>query len=249
MEKYFETFASGIEATIAIVGLLATLISVLFSARNIFRLEEKKKNIEINSGSGNVVYNSNKGEISIKDKNEVIEKDEILIEKIKPTEVYISNHYSNGSEIKVGLGETILNNKALNFENEHLSNYYKQTLLQSQISFWFSLIFASLGFLLIILASVFHATNSLDKTIISIISGVVIDAISALFFVQSNNAKKAVTTFFEKLRKDKQIHDAIKICESIEDIKIKDKLKVNLSLSLVGLANSNELTKELTEAT
>jgi Na+/melibiose symporter-like transporter len=253
MEKYFETWGSSIEGIIATVSVVATLSSLLFSARNLFRLEAKKDDINLkeitNSGDSNIVYNSNKREISIKDKNEVIENDEILIEKIKPTEVYISNHYSNNSDIDVGLGKNILSNTALNFENEHLSNYYRQTLLQSQISFWFSLIFASLGFLLIILASVSHATNSLDKTVISIISGVVIDAISALFFVQSNNAKKAVTTFFEKLRKDKQIHDAIKICESIEDIKIKDKLKVNLSLSLLGLANSNELTKELTETT
>lgn len=259
MNELFRELAYKGEIVITIIGTLTALIFFSHSATNLFSLKKRLKNLmkEDNDenienkkqvfGDSNVVYNSSNGEISIKDKNEKIESDEVLIEKIKPTEIYINNHYTNNHENDNILGKAILNNSALNFENEHLSSYYKQTLYQSQISFWFSLIFASLGFLLIILASVLHATNSLDKTIISIISGVVIDAISALFFVQSNNAKKAVTTFFEKLRKDKQIHDAIKISESIEDTKLKDKLKVNLSLSLLGLANSEEITKELTE--
>jgi len=134
---------------------------------------------------------------------------------------------------------------SLSFENLHLSSYYTQTLAQSKISFWFSLIFASLGFTLIIVAVVLHSISSLDKTIITIVSGVIIDAISALFFVQSNNAQKAVGVFFEKLRKDKQIYDAKKLADTIDNHELKDRLKAELSLQLLGIANSKEVTTKI----
>ena len=41
--------------------------------------------------------------------------------------------------------------KKVPFETEQLANYYAQVLAQSKTSFWFSLIFASIGFLIIAL--------------------------------------------------------------------------------------------------
>src|SRR5688500_1213431 len=38
------------------------------------------------------------------------------------------------------------------FETAQLANYYAQVLAQSKTSFWFSLVFASIGFLIIVLA-------------------------------------------------------------------------------------------------
>jgi hypothetical protein len=250
MDEKILNFFKDTEGILALIAMIGTILSVLFSAKNLFSLKnslkDKEKKLEI-LGDSNIVYNKEKGEITIKDKSESILNNEIVVENVKPTEIFINNHYHQENLPNDKIGKSILIGETINYENHHLSNYYKQTLFQSQTSFWFSLIFASIGFLLIILASILHVTNSLDKTVITIVSGVVIEAISALFFVQSNNAKKAVTNFFEKLRKDKQIQDAIKISESIEDKTIKDKLKVKLSLSLIGQANIEESIKEITE--
>jgi hypothetical protein len=242
-------FFTSLEGTLALSSLLVTFGTVLFSisriwATKILKEDKGKDKIDV-LGDSNIVLNQKTNQITIKDKNEKIDSNEIKIENIKPTEIYINNNYSNYEGDKGELGRRILGDKILSFENEHLSNYYKQTLYQSQISFWVSLIFASIGFALIIVASVIHVAGAWDKTVISIVSGVIIDAIAALFFVQSNNAQKAVGTFFEKLRKDKQIHDAIKMSETIENADLKDNLKVKISLSLLGIANSDETADKL----
>jgi len=48
------------------------------------------------------------------------------------------------------------------FETEQLANYYAQVLGQSKISFWFSLVFASIGFLIIVPAAFMHADADSD---------------------------------------------------------------------------------------
>lgn len=116
------------------------------------------------------------------------------------------------------------------FETEQLANYYAQVLAQSKTSFWFSLVFASIGFLIIILAAFMHADAESGSTIARFIAGGVVDAVAALFFVQSKRAQESMADFFDKLRHDRNHVEARSLCESLETKEAKDALRVRLAL-------------------
>jgi hypothetical protein len=75
------------------------------------------------------------------------------------------------------------------FEIEQLANYYSVTLGQAKISFWFSLVFASIGFMVIVGAAFLYHEGDVMGVTIKIVSGLIIDAVAALFFVQSRRAQ------------------------------------------------------------
>src|SRR6478735_4872515 len=69
--------------------------------------------------------------------------------------------------------------------------YHKQGLAQSNIAFQLSLVFAVLGFLIIAASVIVVLISSrTDPAIISLVSGIVVEAVSALFFVQANQARR-----------------------------------------------------------
>jgi hypothetical protein len=121
------------------------------------------------------------------------------------------------------------------FEVRQLAGYYSQTLSQSRISFWFSLIFAAIGFMIIVGGAALYTDGGLTASAIKISSGIVIDGVSALFFVQSRRSQEAMSTFFEKLRNDRQFVEARAICNEISDNRSKDHLKTILVLHYSGL--------------
>jgi hypothetical protein len=127
----------------------------------------------------------------------------------------------------------------ISFETSKLSEYYSQILTQSRISFWFSLLFASIGFTIITWGVVSISTDDLNGSIITIISGTVVDSISALFFIQSKNAQKAMSLFFNKLRMDREVMEALNMCETISNEQLKDSTKVKLALHLAGVSDSS----------
>ena len=94
-----------------------------------------------------------------------------------------------------------------------LREYHAQGLSQSRISFWFSLVFASLGFAIIAFSIVLFTQQSGDtwsgagKPLFALVAGTIIDAVSALFFVQSNKARQLMTEFFDKLRTDRKLNE------------------------------------------
>jgi hypothetical protein len=115
-------------------------------------------------------------------------------------------------------------------------DYHQQCLAQSRMSFWFSLIFASLGFL-IISASVIAAVSNRAATaqpqpIFALVAGTIIDAVSALFFVQSNKARKQMAEFFDKLRADQKLQDALDLCSKIPDPALQKKVRSVLAPTL-----------------
>lgn len=138
-----------------------------------------------------------------------------------------------------------------------LREYHAQGLAQSKISFWFSLVFAALGFLVIITA-IFAINPNVKITeqgraVAAIISGTVIDAVSALFFVQSNKARQLMVDFFDRLRSDRKLEESLNLASSLSDIELKARLCTLLSLSfadikptdaflvsLMGIANLGE---------
>jgi hypothetical protein len=133
------------------------------------------------------------------------------------------------------------------FETEQLAQYYSQVLAQSKISFWFSLIFASLGFVVIIIASFMYSTATAGATVAQIVAGVIMDAVSALFFVQSKNAQAAMGEFFDKLRRDRQQAESRKLCESVADPQAKDALRIHLALHYAETEHVDDVSKSIVQ--
>jgi len=134
------------------------------------------------------------------------------------------------------------------FETEQLENYYSQVLVQSRISFWFSLVFASIGFLIIVLAAFLHSTAAADSTIARFIAGGVVDAVAALFFVQSKKAQESMADFFDKLRRDRNHLEARKLCESLDSPAAKDALRVRLALHYAEVGNPDAIAEAIIKA-
>lgn len=133
------------------------------------------------------------------------------------------------------------------FETQQLALYYAQILAQSKISFWFSLVFASLGFGVIIAAVFLYSGSNTGATVVQFTAGVVIDAVAALFFVQSKNAQKAMGEFFDKLRRDRQHLESRRLADSVENLAAKDALRVNLSLHYAEVVNADAIAKTISE--
>lgn len=121
-----------------------------------------------------------------------------------------------------------------------LSEYHAQGLAQSKTSFRVSLFFASLGFVVIAVAVVFaiaDGTTTAGSTV-SLIAGVIVESVAGLFFVQSNRATELMTTFFDRLRADRKLRDALALAKSIEDSRLKSRLQTQLALSMAGTSES-----------
>lgn len=130
-----------------------------------------------------------------------------------------------------------------------MQQYHTQGLAQAKISFWFSLVFASLGFLVIV-ASLLAMDPSVTltaqgKTFVGLISGTIIDAVSALFFVQSNKARHLMTEFFDKLRVDRKFEESLQMCEKVPDPSTQSKLKVLMVLNFADVSPSESILKEI----
>jgi hypothetical protein len=127
--------------------------------------------------------------------------------------------------------------------------YHAQGLAQSRVSFWFSLIFASLGFLVIIttLLAMDRSRTLMDQgtTFVSLVAGTIIDAVSALFFVQSNKARHLMTEFFDRLRTDRKFEESLQLAESIPDPAAQSRLKALLAVEFAGIEANETTLREL----
>jgi len=121
------------------------------------------------------------------------------------------------------------------FEVRALATYYNRALSRATISFWFSIIFATIGFGVIVFALLSHEPTDLYATILKIVSGTVIDAVSSLFFFQSTSAQKQMGDFFEKLRLDRLISDARAMIGEVENAERRDQLRAQLVLKFAGI--------------
>jgi hypothetical protein len=124
--------------------------------------------------------------------------------------------------------------------------YHSRGLAQSTQSFWFSLLAATLGFIVIILAIVLAIFRPQDigVAIVQLASGTVIEAVSALFFVQSNKARELLVKFFDKLREDRKLEEAMVFARDMPDGELKQRLHVALAASFSG-SIPEELVKTL----
>lgn len=120
-----------------------------------------------------------------------------------------------------------------------LEEYHNQTLTQSNISLWFSLISASFGFIIIALA-IFSIEGEAGiqnqmAAFVQLVSGTIINAVSTLFFVQTNKSRRLMSAFFDKLRSDRKINESLILVEQIPDNFIQSRTKAMIALSFVGI--------------
>ncbi|MCG8506902.1 MAG: hypothetical protein MI755_20010 [Sphingomonadales bacterium] len=137
-----------------------------------------------------------------------------------------------------------------------LKEYHAQGLAQSKVSFWFSLVFASLGFLIILYAIIYYLGSNAEfergerlvepgifegvqKPIFALVAGTVIEAVAALFFVQSNKARELMSEFFDKARMDRKLDESLQLASQIDNAEVSAGLKAFLAMSFVD-AEPNE---------
>jgi hypothetical protein len=131
-----------------------------------------------------------------------------------------------------------------------LREYHAQGLSQSRTSFWFSLIFAALGFAIIAYSIILFTEqenaggsvlSNAGKPIFVLVAGTIIDAVSALFFVQSNKASDRRADFFDKLRIDRKLEESLKLVADISDTQINSNLRALLAINFAEIKMDKEL--------
>lgn len=130
-----------------------------------------------------------------------------------------------------------------------MSKYHTQGLTQSRVSFIFSIGFAAVGFILIAVALL---TTDPDKAITDqsipiagVTSSIVIEAVASLFFVQSNRARQIMVEFFDRLRADRRLEEALQLADEMPDPTLRARMMLVLGLSLAERQVTDELLSVL----
>jgi hypothetical protein len=110
-----------------------------------------------------------------------------------------------------------------------LETYHNQGLSQSRISFYFSLTLGVLGFAVIVFAVI---TRSQEIGVY--VSGVITEAVAALFFTQSNRARRLMADFFDKLRDDRKLEEGLRLALKIENPDLRASVQALLAMHLMG---------------
>jgi hypothetical protein len=136
-----------------------------------------------------------------------------------------------------------------------MREYHAQGLSQSKISFWFSLVFASFGFSIIALSvGLFLQGNqnpsggwleTAGKPAFTLVAGTVIDAVAALFFVQSNKARQLMVEFFDKLRVDRKLDEALALISKIEDKSISGRVRGIIAMNFSEVPLDQNILKAM----
>ena len=113
-------------------------------------------------------------------------------------------------------------------------NYHEQRLGQSKWAFRLSFWGAIFGFFIIIVSFVYGLRTGNIETI-GLISGCVVEVVSALFYTLSNRANEKITEFFRELTIDSNIERSLGLAEKVKEDFIRDGLLVKLSLHLSGI--------------
>jgi hypothetical protein len=121
-----------------------------------------------------------------------------------------------------------------------VGEYHEQALSQARVQFWFSVIAASAGFAMIVgsvVAAIYSSTSAL-QTFAQVVPGIAIEAVAALFFKQAGETRERATALYDRLRTDRQRTDALNLVDSIDNANVRNAVKAELVLHLVGLSAS-----------
>ncbi len=159
---------------------------------------------------------------------------------------------------KIGESPNILTSDENNLSNNNLflfQEYHSQGLRQANFSFNFSIAAACVGFSMIclsILLTYFQyssqevSTNlSLSKPIFVLASGAIVDAVAGLFFIQSNKTRSTMVAFFDKLRTDRKLDEALSLVNAITNADHADRLRMLLAMKFAEIAVSANMLNDL----
>ena len=107
--------------------------------------------------------------------------------------------------------------------HESIKRAYNNTIMQYSRSFYFSLVFAVVGFGLIAYALIFKIEANPNWPAVFV--SAVIQSVPALFFYLSDRARRQMTHVFGDLRKDNEVSRAYELLDSIEDAQRRELLK------------------------
>jgi len=127
-----------------------------------------------------------------------------------------------------------------------LAKYSAQGLAQSKISFLTSLTFAALGFLVILIGiAAGSIKDDRDFVWVPVVSGGIAEAVAALFFTINAGTQKVMVSFFDKLRADKRVEDAMRIAETLSDQAMSERLQVLLALKFAEVRDLGQLLEQI----
>lgn len=119
---------------------------------------------------------------------------------------------------------------------ELIASYHTQALTQAAAQFWFSVSAATIGFLFIMYIGFFYSLRRQPYlTLLNTLPGIAIEAVAALFFKQAEDTRKRATELYDRLRLDDKQTQAITLIESIENQALRDFVKAQWALQIVGL--------------
>ncbi|MCL2702374.1 MAG: hypothetical protein FWE91_02035 [Defluviitaleaceae bacterium] len=124
-----------------------------------------------------------------------------------------------------------------------IRNHHEQALNQASIQFWFSLIASVVGFVFIITMILVSAGSVWYEYLLGILPGIVIEAVSILFFKQSSETRERASDFLNRLRSDDQINKSIIIADSINDEALKSSIKAQIALHICGISELHGFDK------
>jgi hypothetical protein len=123
--------------------------------------------------------------------------------------------------------------------------YHEETRNYARLISTVSLLFAGIGFCVIVIAfaTAQPATALTDqgRALLMAFAGVVIEAVSSLFFVQSNRARKAVAEFLDRLREDRKLDRALDLAATVPHEALRSRLQTMIALSFINRPVSDEL--------
>ena len=96
--------------------------------------------------------------------------------------------------------------------------------------------YGSIAGFIVIIISVVYGMYTNNNQWPGIVSGIVVEAVSVLFYTLSNKANEKISEFFKGLTEDSKIKNALELAREIEGADtVKNQLYVKLSLHLSGL--------------
>lgn len=124
--------------------------------------------------------------------------------------------------------------------------YHRQGLAQSNLAFQLSLVFAGLGFLIIAASAVVVlASGDVPSGIVAVVSGAIVEAVSGLFFVQANQTRRLMVQFFDRLRTDRSLEEALKLSNAVPDPTIRSRLGTLLAVRLASADATDDVLRTI----
>ncbi len=143
-------------------------------------------------------------------------------------------------ELEVSIAEALNTNDTRNIANSNMKlivKYYDQNLLQHRMTFFTTLIIASLGFITILMGLLLFFNNEIENNTniayMTSAGGIIAELISVLFFSQNSKVMKQLKENHQSLKNGLDLETAISLAENLpeEDKNLEMKKIISLLLN------------------